>query len=68
MTEQLRKTVRTSVLLPEGTHSRLQRLADTNDVSTAWVIRQAVVRFLDEHAGQPELPLRLQRDSKVNSR
>lgn len=54
-----RKTVRTSVMLPEETHSRVQALADANHVSAAWVIRTAVQRFLDEHQGQLELPLRL---------
>lgn len=54
-----RKTVRTSVMLPEGAHLRVQALADANHVSAAWVIRTAVQRFLDEHQGQLELPLRL---------
>lgn len=53
-----RKTVRTSVLLPESAHLRLLALAEANDVSAAWVIRLAVQRFLDEHQGQQELPLR----------
>lgn len=54
-----KKTVRTSVILPEDAHSRIQALADANDVSAAWVIRAAIVRFLDEHSDQTELPLRL---------
>lgn len=54
-----RKTVRTSVLLPEDTHLQIQALADANHVSSAWVIRTAVQRFLDEYQGQLELPLRL---------
>jgi hypothetical protein len=53
-----RKTVRTSVMLPEDAHLQVQALADANQVSTAWVIRAAVQRFLDEHQGQLELPLR----------
>ncbi len=53
-----RKTVRTSVMLAEGAHLRVQALADANHVSAAWVIRMAVQRFLDEHQGQLELPLR----------
>jgi Ribbon-helix-helix protein, copG family len=53
-----RRTVRTSVLLPEDVHARLQALAEANDVSAAWVVRLAVQRFLDEHNGQQELPLR----------
>lgn len=54
-----RKSVRTSVMLPEGVHSKVQALADSNQVSSAWVIRMAVQRFLDEHQGQLELPLLL---------
>lgn len=54
-----RKTVRTSVMLPEDVHFQVQALADANHVSSAWVIRMAVQRFLDEHQGQLELPLRL---------
>ncbi|WP_075574926.1 ribbon-helix-helix protein, CopG family [Lysobacter antibioticus] len=54
-----RKTVRTSVLLPEEMHYRLSALAGTNGVSAAWVVRIAVQRFLEEHQGQLELPLRL---------
>ncbi|WP_407353495.1 CopG family transcriptional regulator [Luteimonas sp. R10] len=57
-----RKTIRTSVTLPEDVHSQVQALADSNHVSSAWVIRMAVQRFLDEYRGQLELPLRLSRD------
>lgn len=53
--------VRTTVLLPENTATRLRALADASGVSTAWVVRQAVQKFLDEHEGQTELPLRLAR-------
>lgn len=53
-----RKTVRTSVMLPQDAHLQVQALADANHVSSAWVIRMAVQRFLDEHQGQLELPLR----------
>lgn len=53
------KTVRTSVILPEDVHLQVQALADSNHVSSAWVIRMAVQRFLEEHQGQLELPLRL---------
>lgn len=54
-----RKTVRTSVMLPEDVHFQVQALADANQVSSAWIIRMAVQRFLEEHHGQLELPLRL---------
>ncbi|NMW22849.1 CopG family transcriptional regulator [Rhodanobacter denitrificans] len=49
-------------MLPEGLYSQVQVLADSNQVSSAWVIRIAVKRFLDEYQGQLELPLRLSRD------
>lgn len=54
-----RKTVRTSVMLPEDTHLQVQALADANHVSSAWIVRMAIQRFLEEHQGQLELPLRL---------
>ncbi len=44
-------------MLPEEVHLQIQALADTNQVSSAWVIRMAVQRFLDEFQGQLELPL-----------
>jgi hypothetical protein len=53
-----RKSVRTSVMLPEDAHLQVLALADANHVSSAWVIRLAVQRFLDERDGQLELPLR----------
>jgi hypothetical protein len=54
-----RKSVRTSVILPEVAHLRIQALADANNVSAAWVIRAAVMQFLDEHGDQVQLPLKL---------
>ncbi|KEQ53273.1 ribbon-helix-helix domain-containing protein [Sphingobium chlorophenolicum] len=53
------KSVRTSVLLPESQYFQLQALAAANDVSTSWIVRQAVIRFLSENEGQTELPLRM---------
>lgn len=47
------------MILPEEAHSQVQALANANQVSTAWVIRMAVQRFLDEQQGQLELPLLL---------
>ena len=51
------KAVRTSVMLPEWAHVRVQALAEANQVSTAWIIRMAVQGFLDKQNGQLELPL-----------
>lgn len=57
-----KKSVRTSVLLPEDAHARVQALADASHVSAAWVIREAILRFLDEHDREPRsLPLKLPR-------
>jgi Ribbon-helix-helix protein, copG family len=63
-----KNTVRTSVILPEQAHARVEALAVANDVSTAWVIRHAVLRFLEEHGEQTELPLRLTATKKVPAR
>jgi predicted DNA-binding protein len=57
----LRKSVRTSVILPEEAHTRIQALAEANNVSAAWVIRAAILRFLEEHGDQTQLPLKLPR-------
>lgn len=62
-----KKNVRTSVILSEEAHARIQALADANNVSAAWVIRAAVVRFLDEHGDQTELPLRLPKSKKART-
>lgn len=40
------KRVRTSVILSQEQHDKLNAFADAQDVSVAWVIRQAVVKFL----------------------
>lgn len=59
-----KKSVRTSVSLPPDTHARIQALADANNVSAAWVIRTALLRFLEEHRGETQLPLRLPKVAK----
>lgn len=46
-------------MLPETVHLQVQALADSNQVSSAWVIRMAVQRFLDECHEQQGLSLRL---------
>ena len=58
---QKRKSVRTSVLLPEASYARIQAMAEANDVSTAWIVRHALLKFLSEYDGQVELPLGLRR-------
>jgi Arc/MetJ-type ribon-helix-helix transcriptional regulator len=64
-TAALRKSVRTSVILPEDAHTRIQALAEANNVSAAWVIRAAVLRFLEEHGDQTQLPLKLPKAKKA---
>jgi len=51
-----RRQVRTSVLLSEDQHARLNAMATKSDVSLAWVIRQAVQHFLD-HTANEQMPL-----------
>lgn len=53
----LGKTVRSTVLLPERVHREVQAIAAANDVSAAWVVRQAVLQYLSSRTGQVELPL-----------
>ena len=51
------KSVRTSVLLPEESYASVQALAEAHDVSAAWVIRHALLKFLSEQQDDPQLPL-----------
>ena len=65
MVTRSRRPVRTSVVLPEEVYARVQRMAAVNDVSIAWVTRQAVQRFLDNHEYQTELPLEVPGETRV---
>lgn len=49
--------VRTSVILPDEVYEKIAKLAEKNDVSVAWVIRQAVVRFLEDQSNGKRLKL-----------
>lgn len=42
-----RKEFRTSVILTEGQFKKVQEIAQANDVSIAWVLRQALDRYLE---------------------
>jgi predicted transcriptional regulator len=60
MTQQMGKkarSVRTSVIVSEDCYAQIQALADAHQVSSAWVIRHALLKFLNERAGQLHLPL-----------
>lgn len=49
MSTTKRKSIRTSVILPEDRHVQLTSIANSNDVSVAWLIRHAVTDFLDRN-------------------
>lgn len=51
------RSVRTSVMVPVECYAQIQALADANQVSSAWVIRHALLKFLNEQTGQLRLPL-----------
>jgi predicted transcriptional regulator len=42
-----RKEFRTSVILTEGQFKRVREMAQSNDTSIAWVLRQAIDRYLE---------------------
>lgn len=55
-----RKTARLTVSLDEQAHTTLAAFAAQQDVSIAWMIRRAVLEFIErrERLDQHELPLR----------
>jgi len=58
MPPRTRPSVRTSVLLPLEKHLRLVEIAEKNQVSVAWIIRQAVNHLLDKESNeQLRLPM-----------
>jgi hypothetical protein len=50
MKSQQRKDFRTSVILSEDQHNQLLAMATENDVSVAWLIRQAITKLLDNRS------------------
>ncbi len=52
------KTVRTSMIVSSETYREVQELAAANDVSAAWIMRHALLEFLESHRGESGLPLR----------
>lgn len=52
------KRVRTSVILPEDIYEKVVQLAEANDVSAAWVMRQAIVKFLANAGNDKGLKLK----------
>lgn len=54
MTQQTeKKTIRTTVSIPAEDHAELERIAEDKKVSVAWVVREAIDRYLTT-----EFPLR----------
>ncbi|MCF6249822.1 MAG: ribbon-helix-helix domain-containing protein [Methylococcaceae bacterium] len=43
------KSVRITVSIPEPQHKQIQQLAEENNLSVAWVVRQAVSHFLEKN-------------------
>jgi len=52
-----KRSVRLSVSLDEDDHKAVKDMADTMDLSTAWVVRRAVSEFLERHGKAEALPL-----------
>ena len=50
MPQEKKQSMRTSVVISEAQHAQLEKLAGQNDVSVAWIIRQAIQQFLDRNA------------------
>jgi predicted transcriptional regulator len=56
------KSPRLSVSLNAAEQAEVQRLAERSNVSCSWVIRQAVIEYLERHASiQATLPLPMTR-------
>jgi hypothetical protein len=53
-----KKMVRTSVIVPEERYNQLLKLADSGDVSVAWLIRYALTEFLNQHHDVRNLKLK----------
>jgi predicted transcriptional regulator len=51
-----KKEFRTSVILTEAQHRRVLDIARANDASIAWVLRQALDRYLEAVAKEREAP------------
>jgi hypothetical protein len=52
---------RLSVGLSESQHAALTALAEENEATVAWLVRRAVVEFLERHGARPRQPLRSRR-------
>ena len=55
-----RDAERVTTTLSKRQKAELDRLANTQGVKVAWIIRRAVERYLDDVNGGPMLPLQLE--------
>lgn len=58
MVASKKKMVRTSVIVPEDRYNQLLKLAESGDVSVAWLIRYALTEFLSQHQDGRNLKLK----------
>lgn len=65
MALESKKTVRFSITLVEEQYKKISSLAERNDVSVAWIVRQAITQFLEESGDQLALPFSTVRTEKV---
>lgn len=47
------RTVRASISFPADVYADLERIAEANRVSLAWVVRQAAERYVRDVKGEP---------------
>ena len=63
---QTSKLKRISVGVSEREYADLQSLSEKHRVSMAWLVRQAIIGFLDRHANaERQLPLNLPSDKRT---
>jgi predicted transcriptional regulator len=53
-----RRTVRLSVTLDEDDYKVVRDMAESMDLSTAWMVRRAVTEFIERHGREDAMPLR----------
>lgn len=56
-----RDAQRVTTTLTKRQKAELERVAESQGVKVAWLVRRAVERFLDDTSGGPMLPLDLER-------
>lgn len=51
-----KRSVRLSVTLDERDHKAVKEMADSLDLSTAWIVRRAVSEFVERHNKKDTAP------------